>query len=62
MVERARDDENVNQILGPTGCWEKKDGKWVEITPNEETPKQRVRNIKLIDDHRNHFHINVKPR
>lgn len=62
MVERAKQDKNVNQILGPTGCWEKKSGRWEEITPNEENPERCARNIKLIEGHRDHFHINVKPR
>ena len=53
MVEQAKKDPNVNQVLGPTGCWEKVDGDWKRIKPGT------ARNDELIRGHLDHYHINV---
>ena len=54
MVEQAKKDEDVNQILGPTGCWER-DGnrEWRQLNPD--IPKED----RLIEAHKDHYHINV---
>ncbi|MBU1040906.1 MAG: hypothetical protein KKF77_07400 [Proteobacteria bacterium] len=54
MEEQAKKDGNVNQVLGPTGCWEKGENRrWRQLDP--EIPRDQG----LINGHKDHYHINV---
>ncbi|MBU1228966.1 MAG: hypothetical protein KKA55_09685 [Proteobacteria bacterium] len=53
MAEQAKKDDNVNQVLGPTGCWKKVDGDWKQYDQSD------PRNTGLIKGHQDHYHINV---
>jgi len=53
LEERLKNNPNVNQIIGPSGGWNRDDrGKWDEF---RNTPQSR----KLLQDHQDHYHINV---
>ncbi|MDQ7836767.1 MAG: hypothetical protein RDU24_15415, partial [Humidesulfovibrio sp.] len=54
MVAQAKKDPNVNQVLGPSGCWGRdKFQRWRSLDPNDD------RDRSLIEGHRDHYHINV---
>lgn len=62
LVNLAKGTGGVNQIIGPTGGWDRKDGKWVQMDPTSTTPRRpgsSVSDADLIRTHKNHFHINV---
>ncbi|GAB6126624.1 hypothetical protein JCM14124_23300 [Humidesulfovibrio idahonensis] len=49
IEEWAKNNESVNQFIGPNGGWNKGlDGKWVPI-----------KDPALLNAHKNHYHINV---
>jgi len=48
LEEWAKTHENINQVIGPNGGWGKKGGKWVPIE-----------NPVLLNEHKDHYHINV---
>jgi hypothetical protein len=55
MVEQAKKDPNVNQVIGPDGGWNKVGRNAIETIPPEE-------NKELLDRHKDHYHINVHRR
>jgi len=48
MVEQAKKDPNVNQVIGPNGGWNRKGKDW-----------EPIEDAKLLNDHKDHYHINV---
>jgi hypothetical protein len=52
MEEQAKKDPNVNQVIGPDGGWNK-DAK------GKITPMDPVEHKALLDQHKDHYHINV---
>lgn len=52
MEQNARKDPNVNQFIGPNGGWRKDEKGRV-------TPMSPVLDKDLLNDHKNHFHVNV---
>jgi len=54
MEEWAKNNESVNQFIGPNGGWNKRTDGTIEAI--RATTRER---IDLLNTHKNHFHINV---
>jgi len=48
MEEQAKNNPNVNQVIGPDGGWKRNGDRWDPIT-----------DAKLLNGHKDHYHINV---
>lgn len=55
MEWQAKEDPNINQVVGPDGGWNKVGRDKIEPIP----PKE---NKELLDRHKDHYHINVYRR
>ncbi len=55
LVKWAKDKDEVTQIIGPTGWWERNEkGDMKEKIPVE------AKDIKTLEEHKNHYHITTK--
>jgi hypothetical protein len=48
MEQQAKNDPNVNQVIGPDGGWNREGKEWAPIN-----------DAGLLNDHKDHYHINV---